>query len=130
MEEVSMMQLRFLFCAVLVMIPVFCNAADSDYGYPIPGPYGATIVGTPAALKGELPKKIKAKRLVVDVTPGMTKPDIFYYDEGLKCTVALQDKKAPLIFLIAGTGSGDQAGNMMALMKAFYQAGYHVVNLP
>jgi hypothetical protein len=81
-------------------------------------------------MKPELPTDINAKRLVLDVIPGMEKPEIFYYNEGLRCTVAFQDKKAPLVFLIAGTGSGDQSGKMMALMKALYQAGYHVVSLP
>lgn len=114
----------------LILMPTLCLAAEAEYGYPLPGPYGATIIGTPAALKAEIPREINSKRVVLDVIPGLTKSDIFYYDEGLKCTVAFQDKKAPLLFLIAGTGSGDQSAKMMALMKAMYQAGFHVVSLP
>jgi hypothetical protein len=125
-----MKHLKLLLIISLVLLPALCQAADDGYGYPLPGPYGATILGTPAALKAELPKEIDSKRLVLDVIPGMTKPDIFYYDEGLKCTVAFQDTKAPLVFLIAGTGSGDQSKKMMALMKASYQAGFHVISLP
>jgi hypothetical protein len=124
-----MKHLRLLLLISLFLLPALCQAAD-DYGYPLPGAYGATIIGTPAAMKPELPKDIKAKRLVLDVIPDMEKPEIFYYNEGLRCTVAFQDKKAPLVFLIAGTGSGDQSGKMMALMRALYQAGYHVVSLP
>jgi Alpha/beta hydrolase family len=125
-----MKHLKLIICIGLILLPTLCMAADTDYGYPLPGSYGATILGTPPDLKPELPKKINSKRLVLDVIPGITKPDIFYYDEGLKCTFAYQDAKAPLIFLIAGTGSGDQAEKLMTLMKAFYQAGYHVVTLP
>jgi hypothetical protein len=125
-----MKQLRSIITICLILVPALCLAADAEYGYPLPGPYGATIIGTPAALKAELPREINSKRVVLDVMPGITKSDIFYYDEGLKCTIAFQDKKAPLLFLIAGTGSGDQSAKMMALMKAMYQAGYHVVSLP
>ena len=125
-----MKQLRSIITICLILMPAICLAAEAEYGYPLPGSYGATIIGTPAPLKAELPVKIDAKRVVLDVIPGLTKSEIFYYDEGLKCTVAFQDKKAPLLFLIAGTGSGDQSAKMMALMKAMYQAGFHVVSLP
>jgi hypothetical protein len=125
-----MKYLRIIISICLVLLPALCQAADDGYGYPLPGSYGATIVGTPTALRPELPKEINAKRLVLDIIPGMTKPEIFYYDEGLRCTFAYQDKKAPLVFLIAGTGSGDQSGKMMALMKSLYQSGYHVISLP
>jgi hypothetical protein len=114
----------------LILLPALCQAADGGYGYPLPGSYGATILGTPANLQPDLPKKINSKRLVLDLIPGMTKPDIFFYDEGLRCTFAYQDKKAPLVFLIAGTGSNDQSTKMMTMMKALYQAGFHVVSLP
>ena len=125
-----MKHLRIIVCAFLIMAPVLCNAADDGYGYPFPGSYGATIIGTPSALKGELPKEIISKRLVLDVIPGLKKPDIFYYDDGVRCTFAYQKTKAPLIFLIAGTGAGDQSDKQLILMKAFYQAGYHVVTIP
>ena len=125
-----MKRLKLLLISALVLLPALCQAADDGYGYPFPGTYGATIIGTPAALKPELPEKINSKRLVLDVIPGMTKPDIFYYDEGLKVTFAYQDTKAPLVFLIAGTGSGDQSTKLKTLMKAYYQAGFHVVTIP
>jgi hypothetical protein len=125
-----MKHMKLFFIACLVMLPTLGQAADDGYGYPLPGSYGATILGTPPQLKPEFPKKIDAKRLTLEVIPGLTKPDVFYYDEGLKCTFAYQDKKAPLVFLIAGTGSGDQASKLVTLMKAYYQAGFHVVTIP
>ncbi len=67
---------------------------------------------------------------MLDVIPGLVRSEIFYYDQGLRATFAFQDKKAPLIFIIAGTGSNDQAGRLTTMMKAFYQAGFHVVTLP
>lgn len=125
-----MMHLRFIISICLILMPAIGQAADEGYGYPVPGPYGATILGTPTQMKPELPKKINSKRLVLEVIPGMTIPDVFFYNDGVRCTVALQDEKAPLVFLIAGTGSGDQSAKLMTLMKAYYQAGFHVVTLP
>ena len=66
-----MKHLRLLLIISMVLLPALCQAADDGYGYPLPGAYGATIIGTPEALKPELPKEINAKRLVLDVIPGM-----------------------------------------------------------
>jgi len=125
-----MMRLRQLVIACLVLLPFPGLAADSDYGYPIPGSYEATIMGTPAALIPKLPAKIRTRQLVLDVIPDRQKPPIFFYDKGLACTLAYQKQKAPLVFLIAGAGAGDRAPKMLIMMKALYQAGFHVITLP
>jgi pimeloyl-ACP methyl ester carboxylesterase len=125
-----MIYLRLLFIACFVLLPVASLAADDGYGYPIPGAYEATILGTPAKLMPELPAKVPSRQLVLDVIPGRHRPSIFFYDKGLRCTFAYQEKKAPLIFLLAGTGTSDQASKLMIMMKVFYQAGFHVITLP
>ncbi len=125
-----MKHLRLLIIVCLVLSPVAGLAADDGYGYPIPGAYEATILGTPAKLMPELPVKISSRRLVLDVIPDRKRPSIFFYDRGLRCTFAYQEKKAPLIFLLAGTGASDQASKLMIMMKVFYQAGFHVITLP
>jgi hypothetical protein len=127
---ICMIHMRLLFIACLVLSPVSGLAADDGYGYPIPGSYEATILGTPAKLMPELPAKIRTRQLVLDVIPGRKRPPIFFYDEGLRCTFAYQEKKAPLVFLIAGTGAGDRSTKLLTMMKALYQAGFHVITLP
>jgi hypothetical protein len=114
----------------LVLLPALCRAADEGYGYPFQGSYEATIMQTPPALKPELPKKIRVEELVLDVIPDLKKPDVFFYNEGLRCTFAYQKEKAPLVFVIAGTGGSHKAPRLMTLMKALYQAGFHVIILP
>ena len=121
---------KLLLIACLVLLPLQSLAADDGYGYPIPGSYEATILGTPAKLMPEFPKKIRTRQLVLDVIPDRQKPPIFFYDEGLRCTFAYQGQKAPLVFLIAGAGSSDRSDKLMTMMKAFYQAGFHVITLP
>ncbi|MBW4055595.1 MAG: alpha/beta hydrolase [Proteobacteria bacterium] len=122
--------MKLLLIACLVMLPLSGLAADGGYGYPIPGSYEATILGTPAALMPTFPEEMRTRQLVLDVIPDRKKPPIFFYDEGLRCTFAYQEKKAPLVFLIAGAGSSDRAPKLMTMMKAFYQAGFHVITLP
>ena len=121
--------LLIIFC--LVLLPVSNSFAEGDgYGYPIPGSYEASILGTPASLMPKFPPGMKVRRLVLDVNPGRVRPPIFFYDQGLRCNFAYQDKKAPLIFLIGGAGSSGLSSSLDTMMKAFYQAGYHVITLP
>jgi pimeloyl-ACP methyl ester carboxylesterase len=124
-----MRYLRLLVIACLVLLPAYSLAAEG-YGYPIQDPYGSTILGTPPAMVPVFKDKMHTRRLVLDLLPGRQKPPIFFYDEGLYCTFAYQKKKAPLIFLIAGAGSNDQAEKLLTLMKAFYHEGFHVITLP
>ena len=102
-----MKHLKLLYLLSLVLVPALCQAMTGDrYGYPIQGSYGATIMGTPEDLKAQLPTEIRTQELVLNLTPNLNKPDIFFYDHGLRCTLAYQKKKAPLAFLIAGTWTG------------------------
>jgi pimeloyl-ACP methyl ester carboxylesterase len=125
-----MIHIMLLFIACITLLPSPCRAADDSYGYPIPGSYEATILGTPAKLMPEFPASIPTRQLVLDVFPERKKPPVFFYDEGLRCTFAYQDRKAPLVFLIAGAGASDRSAKLMTMMKAFHQAGFHVITLP
>ena len=121
----------------VILLVVFClffvtsfAYANDVYNYPLKDSYEATILGTPDALKEKPPEEVRVKELVVEVIPNLSKPDVFFYDEGLRCTFAYQDGKAPLIFLIAGTGANHHSTKVLAMMDGFYKAGYHVVTLP
>jgi hypothetical protein len=60
-----MNHLKLLFIAALVLLPALSQAAEpAAYPYPFPGPYGATILGTPPQMKPELPKTVPSKELV------------------------------------------------------------------
>ncbi|MDA8427805.1 MAG: alpha/beta hydrolase [Geobacteraceae bacterium] len=125
-----MITVKIVLIACLVLLPMPSFAADGGYGYPIPGTYEATIMGTPAALMPTLPAHVRTRQLVLDVFPDREKPPVFFYDEGLHCTFAYQTHKAPLVFLIGGAGASDQADRLITMMKALYQAGFHVITLP
>jgi len=124
----KLLGLLIIYC--LIWFPVPSHAVDDGYGYPVPGSYEATILGTPASLMPKFPADMRTKELVLDVIPGRDRPPIFFYDKGLRCSFAYQKKKAPLVFLIGGAGSSGLAPKLVTMTKAFYQAGYHVITLP
>lgn len=125
-----MKRLKLLLISLLVLLPTLSQAADpAAYPYPFPGPFGATILGTPPQMKPDLPAEVPSKELVLELIPELKKSDVFFYDKGLRCMFAYQDKKAPLVFLIAGTGSNHKSAKLITMMKYFHKAGYHVITL-
>jgi hypothetical protein len=114
---------------LVALLPAAGRAAGADYGYPISGSYEATILGTPDELKPPLPRRIPLRDLVLKPLPDLKKPRVFFYDKGLYCTLAAQKEKAPLVFLVAGTGAGHRAARMISLTRVLYQAGFHVIAL-
>jgi hypothetical protein len=103
--------------------------ATEEYGYPIKDKYVATVVGTPSEYMADLPKNIPFHTRRLSIFPDREVPDVFFYDRQLLYSVALQNKAAPLIFLIAGTGSSHNGGTNKQMALAFYQAGFHIVSI-
>jgi hypothetical protein len=119
-----------------LLICIFCLAAVSgvnatDYNYPISDPYEATIVGTPDEFMPSLPKAddMNIRELEMDVFPDREIPEVFWYDSTMFYSLAWQEEKAPLIFVIAGTGARFDSPKNTDMQKAFYQAGFHVICL-
>jgi len=124
----SVMKIAGCLLIGFLLIPAFAWAVGDDYGYSITDYYAATILGTPQNLRPELAGEVPVKTMVLETD--LKKPDIFFYDRGLRYTVAFQDRKAPLVFLIAGTGGGSKSAKIAALMANLYHAGFHVIALP
>ncbi len=103
-------------------------ASTESYGYPIDNTYIATVVGTPEKLRAEVPHKIPAKTRSISIFDREV-PERLWFDRELMYSQVLQEGPAPLVFLIAGTGSAYSSAKNEYMMKAFYQAGFHVVSL-
>ena len=112
----------------LLLIPAFAWADSAGYGYSIDDSYAATILGTPQNLRPDTRGEVPVKTMVLETD--QKKPEIFFYDRGLRYTVAFQNRKAPLVFLIAGTGGSSKSARIGALMANLYHAGFHVIALP
>ncbi len=110
-----------------VLTGVYSNSLA--YEYPITNPFEATIIGTPTAFKAKIPEKVNVKTKKLKVFKDRITPDIFWYEENLKYSLAYQKSAAPLIFIIAGTGGSYNSPKVDMLLRVFYQAGFHVVTL-
>jgi hypothetical protein len=104
------------------------SAQAEDYGYPIDDPFVATVVGTPHDLQAH-PPKIPLKLRSLEIFEGREVPEAFFYYKKLRYSYAKHRKSAPLIFLIAGTGSSYISKSVQLLAKVFYQAGFHIVTI-
>jgi hypothetical protein len=112
-----------------LLISACAWAGTESYTFPIKDPFAATVVGTPRDVAAE-PKPLRGANVDnfnLQVFPDRVTPDVFWYDRGLRTAVAYQDnKKAPLIFLIAGTGASFDSPKNRGMARAFYKAGFHV----
>ena len=127
-------------CMALLIFAANASAADLDvinqnpppaYDYPIHNAYAATVIGVPPEMKVDFSKAPKPDEKKLEVYPDREVPEGFWYERGgMRYAELLQDKPAPLVFVIAGTGA-DARGEKMAYMAAIlYHAGFHVVLLP
>ncbi len=121
------MRWHLVVVAVLAIyaLPVKAQA----YDYPVKNPYLATIAGTPTAFKADLKLKVPEKHKELEVVQGRKVPSIYWFQDRMKYSVALQGEKAPLIFIIAAAGSSYNSPTTHILQRAFYKGGFHVVCL-
>jgi hypothetical protein len=120
---------RFLWLVVLTLLLGGAGGPAGAYDFPIRDPYAATIAGTPSELQPELPEKIDFELMSMKVFPDRAMPDVFWYQREFLYTLSYQKQPAPLIFVIAGTGSSFYSSSMIFLQKVFWQAGFHVICL-
>ena len=126
------MKFRFsVVAAALAMASSLAVAADDDYGFPDLDGFAATVIATPKELQPDLSIKGRPFRLhSLEVFPDREIPKYVWYHDKLRYLVFPQKGPAPLIFVIAGTGSSYHGPHMTTLYTAFYLAGFHVVGLP
>jgi hypothetical protein len=112
------------FAAVLLL-----TSTGHSYDYPVTNPYIATIAGTPTEFKADLKVGVPEKQNEIKVLEDRKVPPIFWFQNRMKYSVALQEKKAPMMFIIAAAGSSFNSPSTNILKRAFYKAGYHVASI-
>lgn len=95
--------------------------------YPYENPYIATILGSSTLMLDYSLPEIKNRDYSIDIKPKGDIPKNLWYQEGFKFSLAKQKGEAPLIFVIAGTGSSYDSVRMKYLERIFYNDGYHVI---
>jgi hypothetical protein len=103
--------------------------ADSSFDYPFTNPYEATVIEAPPPYQTVLPETVPTRIVKLDIPPRRKIPEVFWYENGLACSLVYQQHTAPLIFILAGTGARYDSPKMLNLQRVFYQAGFHVLSL-
>lgn len=129
-------------CAAMALL-LWSSASFADqaivvdpeqYAFPLMNPFEATIATTPQPLQ---PQNLPADRYIdqddyeLSLRPEreFNLPPNFWAVKKLKYRIAKQSHKAPLVFMIAGTGSHYASASMNFLKRVLYQAGFHVVQI-
>jgi len=121
---------RFSWFLFLIFLLGGAWSPAGAYDYPLQDPYVATVIGTPSEFQPKLPEKIDYQMLSFKVFPERVIPSVFWYQREFRYSLTYQKGEAPLIFVIAGTGSSFYSSNMIFFQRVFYQAGFHVIACP
>ncbi len=114
--------------AIILATAASLQAADMEaYDYPFVNPLEATVVGTPTVYRADVPEKNPTREHELTIFEDREIPKVFWYSNRLTFSVAAVRGEAPLIFVIAGTGGNYKSPKVVAMQKAFYQAGFHSI---
>lgn len=124
----------YIFALLLSLSAALAHAQpqpSDDFSYPDINAFMATIGGTPVPLRAAVPDDVDVRQtdLSVRVLPERRLPPALSRYRDLHFRLAWQNQPAPLIFLLAGTGSGYTSPRLDYLKALFWQAGMHVIVL-
>lgn len=114
---------------LLGIFMLFSLLSFAEYNYPFKNPNMATILGSSTLMIEGVSKKIPIEEYKLKLPWAKDVPEHFWYNENFKFSLVAQKKKAPLVFLLAGTGSSHNAVRMEYFQRIFYDAGYNVVSI-
>ena len=99
-----------------------------SYNFPIDDPYSATIIGSASMMTEGVSENIPLKVYGIQIKDKKDIPDVFWYASKFKFSFSKQkNKKAPLIFVLAGTGSDYSTTRVKFMQRIFHDAGYHTI---
>ncbi|WP_195339948.1 serine/threonine protein kinase [Fusobacterium sp. 1001295B_180824_G3] len=99
-----------------------------SYNFPIDDPYSATIIGSATMMTPGVSENIPLKVYEIRMKDKKDIPDIFWYASKFKFSFSKQEnKRAPLVFVLAGTGSDYGTTRVKFMQRIFHDAGYHTI---
>lgn len=111
----------------IVLFTILSLTAFS-YNFPIDDPYSATIIGSATMMTPGVSENIPLKVYEIQIKDKKDIPDVFWYASKFKFSFSKQkNKKAPLIFVLAGTGSDYNTTRVKFMQRIFHDAGYHTI---
>jgi len=123
--------------ALLVLLPPSVGARDvvtpppvkEASPYQVTDPLLATVAGTMRAQYPTLPDRVPSRSERLARMDPARVPTVFFDESSVRYSIAAQRGSAPLVFLIAGTGSRYSSDRMQFLEAFLYGNGFHVVSL-
>lgn len=114
---------------IILLFYIVLGSLVFGYDFPMKDPYVATVVGTSKMMTVGIKEKIPLEVHRMKTIKTRDIPESLKYQEEYKFSLALQKKKAPLIFILSGTGSSATSIKTKYFERIFYTAGYHVVGI-
>lgn len=99
------------------------------YDFPMKNPYVATIIGSSKIMTAGVPESVPVKEYKIELGRSKKIPENLWYERGFKFSLSKQKGKAPLIYILSGTGSAYNSVRTQNFQKIFYEAGYHVLTV-
>ena len=111
-----------------VVLFLILSLTAFSYNFPIEDPYSATIIGSATMMTPGVSENIPLKVYEIQIKDKKEIPDVFWYASKFKFSFSKQkNKKAPLIFVLAGTGSDYSTTRVKFMQRIFHDAGYHTI---
>ena len=111
-----------------VVLFLILSLTAFSYNFPIDDPYSATIIGSATMMTPGVSENIPLKVYEIQIKNKKEIPDVFWYASKFKFSFSKQkNKKAPLIFVLAGTGSDYNTTRVKFMQRIFHDAGYHTI---
>ena len=111
-----------------VVLFLILSLTTFSYNFPIDDPYSATIIGSATMMTPGVSENIPLKVYEIQIKDKKEIPDVFWYASKFKFSFSKQkNKKAPLIFVLAGTGSDYSTTRVKFMQRIFHDAGYHTI---
>ena len=111
-----------------VVLFLILSLTAYSYNFPLDDPYSATIIGSATMMTPGVSENIPLKVYEIQIKDKKDIPDVFWYASKFKFSFSKQkNKKAPLIFVLAGTGSDYNATRVKFMQRIFHDAGYHTI---
>lgn len=111
-----------------VVLFLILSLTTFSYNFPIDDPYSATIIGSASMMTEGVSENIPLKVYGIQIKDKKDIPDVFWYASKFKFSFSKQkNKKAPLIFVLAGTGSDYSTTRVKFMQRIFHDAGYHTI---
>ncbi len=114
---------------VLIIFFKIASYSMGEYNYPFKDPYIATVIGSSNMMTPGVSEEVPRSEYTIKFSPYKKPPKHLWYHKGFKFSLVKQDHKAPLIFLIAGTGTSYSSWKMKSFERIFYDAGFHVISI-